>query len=61
MLSIIIQVGVLLIDTQGIFDNSSTTDQNSKIFTLTTLMSSIQIFNLRYQIDENLLESLEVS
>jgi len=55
-----LKVGVLLLDTQGLFDGNSTTKQNGNIFTLSTLMSSIQIFNLSQKMQEDNLENLQV-
>jgi len=50
----------LLIDTQGLFDGKSTRKQNGNIFTLSTLISSIQIFNLSQKMQEDNLENLQV-
>ncbi len=50
----------MLIDTQGLFDENSTARQNGNIFSLSTLMSSIQIFNFSQKMQENYLENLHV-
>jgi len=48
----------LLIDTQGLFDGNNTLKQNGNIFTLSTLISSIQIFNLSQRMQEDSLGNL---
>lgn len=45
-------------DTQGLFDNETTPLNNSRIFALGTLISSIQILNLSNVIQENQLQYL---
>lgn len=47
-------------DTQGLFDDKNTAKQNRDIFTLSTLISSIQIFNLRSVMQEDILEYFQV-
>jgi atlastin len=46
-------VAVLLLDTQGAFEIGSDTAINSAIFALSTLISSVQIFNTMHMIDQN--------
>jgi atlastin len=51
---------ILLIDTQGLFDHDTPPAINSKIFSFTTLITSVQIFNLANMIQEDHLEYLQV-
>ncbi len=50
----------MLIDTQGLFDHDTPPDINAKIFSFTTLISSLQIFNLANMFQEDHLEYLQV-
>jgi len=50
---------IYIIDTQGLFDHSTTTAENSKIFSLSTLISSIQILNIFNLIHEDQLQYLQ--
>lgn len=52
---------IILIDTQGLFDSSTTTADNSKIFALGALISSTQIFNLHDVLEEHQLEFLHLA
>ncbi|KOB73726.1 Atlastin, partial [Operophtera brumata] len=54
------KVVVLLMDTQGTFDNSSTVRECTTIFALSTLISSVQIYNLAQQIKEDDLQHLQL-
>jgi atlastin len=54
------KLAIILMDTQGLFDNNTTHDENIKIFTLNTLMSSTQIMNTKERIQEDQLEYLQV-
>lgn len=54
------EVAVLLMDTQGTFDSSSTIRDCSTIFALSTLLSSTQIYNLRDNIKEDDLQNLQL-
>ncbi|XP_078495044.1 atlastin-2-like [Ciona intestinalis] len=54
------KVAVFLMDTQGMFDTKTTTKDCSTIFALSTLLSSVQIYNLTDQIHENDLQQFEV-
>jgi atlastin len=51
---------ILLVDTQGLFDHDTPPTINSKIFSFTTLITSIQIFNLANLVQEDHLEYLQV-
>ncbi|CAH0695498.1 unnamed protein product [Spodoptera exigua] len=54
------KVAVLLMDTQGTFDSETTIGQNSTIFALSTLISSVQIYNLTGNIKEDDLQNLQL-
>ncbi|KOB65760.1 Uncharacterized protein OBRU01_22279, partial [Operophtera brumata] len=54
------KVAVLLMDTQGMHNSSSTVRDSSTIFTLSTLLSSTQIYNLMDNIKEDDLQSLQL-
>jgi atlastin len=54
------KLAIILIDTQGLFDNSSGTNDNSQIFTLNTLISSLQFFNIKERINSLHLQHLQV-
>nr|XP_018670379.2 guanylate-binding protein 1-like [Ciona intestinalis] len=54
------KVAVFLMDTQGMFDTKTGAKDCSTIFALSTLLSSVQIYNLTAQIQENDLQQLEV-
>ena len=47
-------------DTQGSFECDSTTQQHAMIFALSIMLSSIQIFNILSNIEEDDLQQLEV-
>lgn len=53
------KVAVLLMDTQGVFDNESTVEDCASIFALSNLISSVQIYNLMQQLQEDDLQHLE--
>nr|XP_039255113.1 uncharacterized protein LOC120331979 isoform X3 [Styela clava]XP_039255114.1 uncharacterized protein LOC120331979 isoform X3 [Styela clava] len=53
------EISILLLDTQGLFDNTMSKEANMKIFTFTVLMTSHLMLNIKSQIDERELESLE--
>lgn len=53
------QVAVLLMDTQGTFDTKATTKDCVTIFALSTLISSVQVYNLSQNIQENDLQNLQ--
>lgn len=47
-------------DTQGTFDSQSTVRDNATVFALSTLISSVQIYNLSQNIEEDDLQHLQV-
>lgn len=53
------KVAILVMDTQGLFDNQTSPDSNSRIFALSTLISSLQIFNVFSFIYEHELQQLQ--
>lgn len=53
------KLAILVVDTQGLFDNETSTADNSKIFALSTLLTSIQILNLSGLVQENHLQYLQ--
>lgn len=53
------QIAVLLMDTQGAFDCESTTSESATVFAFSTLMSSVQVYNLSRNIQEDNLQYLE--
>jgi len=54
------EVAVMIIDTQGAFDGDSSVKEYTTIFALSTLLSSIQIFNLSQHIQEDDFQNLEL-
>ncbi|RZC42284.1 GBP domain containing protein, partial [Asbolus verrucosus] len=54
------EVAIILLDTQGSFDNSATITECATIFGLSTLISSVQIYNLKENIKQSDLSHLEV-
>nr|XP_039266375.1 atlastin-2-like [Styela clava] len=54
------EVAVLIMDTQGLFDNETIKENNVKLFTLSALMSSVQVLNVMRQIEERDLENLQL-
>lgn len=53
------KLAIYIMDTQGLFDHRTTTADNSRIFSLSTLISSVQILNLFNVIQENQLQYLQ--
>lgn len=47
-------------DTQGTFDSESTVRDNATVFALSTLLSSVQVYNLSQNIEEDDLQHLQV-
>ncbi|XP_063691875.1 atlastin-1-like isoform X1 [Bolinopsis microptera] len=54
------KVAILLMDTQGTFDNQAIVRDSATIFALSTMLSSIQIFNISQQISEDDLQHLHL-
>ncbi|XP_062855869.1 atlastin-3 [Trichomycterus rosablanca] len=54
------EVAVLLMDTQGAFDHQSTVKDCATIFALSTMTSSMQIYNLSQNIQEDDLQQLQL-
>ncbi len=54
------EVSLLLMDTQGIFDNDVSQKECSAIFSISAFMSSIQIFNIKNNIEKRDLEYLNI-
>ena len=53
------KIAIIVIDTQGLFDSETTAVNNSRIFALSTLISSIQVLNLSGVIQEDQLQYLQ--
>jgi atlastin len=53
------EIALLLMDTQGVFDNQTTTKENAIVFALSTLLSSFIIYNLKEKISEDVLQFLQ--
>ncbi|TGZ67685.1 hypothetical protein CRM22_004645 [Opisthorchis felineus] len=53
-------VAVLFMDTQGSFDSTSTVRQCATVFALSTMLSSIQIYNIHGNIQEDHLQHLHL-
>ncbi|CRK86733.1 CLUMA_CG000566, isoform A [Clunio marinus] len=53
------KLAIYLMDTQGLFDHKSSSTDNSRIFSLSTMISSTQILNLLNIIQENQLQYLQ--
>ena len=53
-------IAVLLVDTQGMFDNETTMSLTASIFGLSTLLSSYQIYNVDKMIGEDALQQLSL-
>ncbi|XP_076464209.1 atlastin-2-like [Babylonia areolata] len=54
------EVVILLMDTQGAFDSESTVRDCATIFALSTMLSSIQVYNLSQNIQEDDLQHLQL-
>ena len=54
------EIAILLMDSQGTFDSKSTKDDNVKIFSLSLMISSIQIYNMAQNLQEDDLQHLNV-
>uniref|UniRef100_A0A096LZQ1 Atlastin GTPase 2 n=1 Tax=Poecilia formosa TaxID=48698 RepID=A0A096LZQ1_POEFO len=53
-------VAVLLVDTQGAFDSQSTIKDSATVFALSTMTSSVQVYNLSHNIQEDDLQHLQL-
>ncbi|XP_065207984.1 atlastin-like [Planococcus citri] len=54
------RVAVIFLDTQGTFDGKSTIQDCATVFALSTMLSSIQVYNLFHNIQEDDLQHLEL-
>eukprot|EP00038_Savillea_parva_P026021 m.50836 g.50836 ORF g.50836 m.50836 type:complete len:547 (+) comp7266_c0_seq1:81-1721(+) len=54
------KVAVLLVDTQGTFDNHMKQEMNAIIFALNSLISSIQVYNVTKRISEDVLQNMHL-
>ncbi|XP_043278003.1 atlastin isoform X3 [Venturia canescens] len=54
------KVAIILMDTQGAFDSQSTVRDCATVFALSTMLSSVQIYNLSQNIQEDDLQHLQL-
>ncbi|XP_033216040.1 atlastin isoform X2 [Belonocnema kinseyi] len=54
------KVAIILMDTQGTFDSQSTVRDCATVFALSTMLSSVQIYNLSQNIQEDDLQHLQL-
>uniref|UniRef100_A0A0K0DKH0 GB1/RHD3-type G domain-containing protein n=1 Tax=Angiostrongylus cantonensis TaxID=6313 RepID=A0A0K0DKH0_ANGCA len=54
------EIAVILMDTQGTFDSQSTVKDCATIFALSTMVSSMQIYNILHNIQEDHLQHLQM-
>uniref|UniRef100_A0A914DCX2 GB1/RHD3-type G domain-containing protein n=1 Tax=Acrobeloides nanus TaxID=290746 RepID=A0A914DCX2_9BILA len=54
------EVAIILMDTQGAFDSQSTVKDCATIFALSTMISSVQIFNVSQNVQEDDLQHLQL-
>lgn len=54
------KMAIMLMDTQGVFDNESTVSENTTIFAISTMISSLQIFNIQGNLQEDDLQHLQM-
>jgi atlastin len=54
------KIAIILLDTQGTFDSESTMKDCSTVFALSTLVSSVQIYNLMGNVQEDDLQHLQL-
>jgi len=57
---LLLQASVLLMDTQGAFDSMSTVKDCATVFALSTLLSSVQVYNIMSNLQEDDLQHLQV-
>jgi len=57
---VLLQASILLMDTQGAFDSMSTVKDCATVFALSTLLSSVQVYNLMSNVQEDDLQHLQV-
>lgn len=60
LIFLLFQAAVILLDTQGTFDSESTVRDCATVFALSTMLSSIQIYNLSQNIQEDDLQHLQL-
>jgi atlastin len=53
------KLAIIVMDTQGLFDMETTPENNSRIFALSTLISSIQVLNLTGVVEDDKLQYLQ--
>ncbi|XP_013135806.1 PREDICTED: atlastin-like [Papilio polytes] len=54
------KVAIFLMDTQGTFDSESTVRDNATVFALSTMISSVLVYNLSQNIEEDELQHLQL-
>jgi atlastin len=54
------KIAIILLDTQGTFDSQSTVKDCATVFALSTMLSSVQIYNLSQNIQEDDLQHLQL-
>ncbi|XP_017140673.1 atlastin [Drosophila miranda] len=54
------KIAIILLDTQGAFDSQSTVRDCATVFALSTMLSSVQIYNLSQNIQEDDLQHLQL-
>lgn len=55
------KIAIYVMDTQGLFDHNSSPTDNIRIFSLSALISSVQMLNIFNMVEESHLEYLQVS
>eukprot|EP00041_Stephanoeca_diplocostata_P036125 m.1302438 g.1302438 ORF g.1302438 m.1302438 type:complete len:462 (-) comp24807_c1_seq31:3200-4585(-) len=54
------EVAVILVDTQGTFDNKTSSEMNAIVFALNSLISSVQIYNVSKRVGEDVLQHMHM-
>jgi atlastin len=54
------KIVIVLMDTQGLFDHKTPPEVNARIFSMSLLLSSLQIFNVMERVREDQMEYLQV-